>query len=400
MPTEFPPGCRTIINEVVDFDKCPVVFYVSKERGNDDDNDGSPYKPFQTIGKAIAVGNALPDPLLYQFAIIIDGADYRSEGSIAFSEGRFSITGIGGLTGTRYTWIPEITAFDGHLFLDNVQTEDISGLGTLHMEECDFGDSDLSGCGSAVFMNSRCVYSASRLPSSWAGLLFDDSAGNLYIRNFGTPVKNVVIQKSGSINLQSGETFKINGSPHTHEGTEIKSTGETGAVKFLREDGDGSCSWQNVPGGYTLPDDIEDGGSAEMNVDGLSGELADPQKQKVQNIGGTQLYSTSTSWVTFFRFIFRGTTEMGTPTNIKLLLARAGFGSTTLNARIVDADNGDAVICSISNVDPGAEPNFSKQDMGSLSNLPTAEHIFEVQIQKASGGGGNEVHCCGGVVEW
>ena len=31
------------------------------------------------------------------------------------------------------------------------------------------------------------------------------------------------------------------------EGTELKSTGETGGAKFLREDGDGTCSWQSVP---------------------------------------------------------------------------------------------------------------------------------------------------------
>jgi hypothetical protein len=33
------------------------------------------------------------------------------------------------------------------------------------------------------------------------------------------------------------------------EGTEIKSTGETGGTKFLREDGDGTCSWQTVSAG-------------------------------------------------------------------------------------------------------------------------------------------------------
>ena len=33
------------------------------------------------------------------------------------------------------------------------------------------------------------------------------------------------------------------------EGTEIKSTGETGGTKFLREDGDGTCSWQAASGG-------------------------------------------------------------------------------------------------------------------------------------------------------
>lgn len=33
------------------------------------------------------------------------------------------------------------------------------------------------------------------------------------------------------------------------EGTELKSTGEAGGTKFLREDGDGTCSWQTVAGG-------------------------------------------------------------------------------------------------------------------------------------------------------
>jgi len=35
----------------------------------------------------------------------------------------------------------------------------------------------------------------------------------------------------------------------TPEGTVIKSTGETGGTKFLREDGDGTCSWQAAGGG-------------------------------------------------------------------------------------------------------------------------------------------------------
>jgi hypothetical protein len=35
----------------------------------------------------------------------------------------------------------------------------------------------------------------------------------------------------------------------TPEGTSILSTGETGGAKFLREDGDGTCSWQTVAGG-------------------------------------------------------------------------------------------------------------------------------------------------------
>ncbi len=33
------------------------------------------------------------------------------------------------------------------------------------------------------------------------------------------------------------------------EGTAVKSTGESGGSKYLREDGDGTCSWQSVPAG-------------------------------------------------------------------------------------------------------------------------------------------------------
>jgi hypothetical protein len=36
---------------------------------------------------------------------------------------------------------------------------------------------------------------------------------------------------------------------HTPEGTAVKSTGELGGTKFLRENGDGTCSWQVVAGG-------------------------------------------------------------------------------------------------------------------------------------------------------
>ena len=38
------------------------------------------------------------------------------------------------------------------------------------------------------------------------------------------------------------------------EGTELKSTGEVGGSKFLREDGDGTCSWQTVSGGTSYTD--------------------------------------------------------------------------------------------------------------------------------------------------
>ena len=44
----------------------------------------------------------------------------------------------------------------------------------------------------------------------------------------------------------------LNNDSGTPEGTAILSTGEVGGNKFLREDGDNSCSWQSPAGGGDL----------------------------------------------------------------------------------------------------------------------------------------------------
>ena len=46
----------------------------------------------------------------------------------------------------------------------------------------------------------------------------------------------------------SGDTLTVNADAQTPEGTAILSTGEAGGSKFLREDGDGTCSWQAAAG--------------------------------------------------------------------------------------------------------------------------------------------------------
>ena len=50
------------------------------------------------------------------------------------------------------------------------------------------------------------------------------------------------LRSNGSSSNPSWETVTS-----TPEGTAILSTGESGASKYLREDGDGTCSWQSVP---------------------------------------------------------------------------------------------------------------------------------------------------------
>ena len=63
---------------------------------------------------------------------------------------------------------------------------------------------------------------------------------NLYISNAGSNGQFLQKQSGNSGGLTWASVTS------TPEGTAILSTGESGATKFLREDGDGSCSWQTV----------------------------------------------------------------------------------------------------------------------------------------------------------
>ena len=53
----------------------------------------------------------------------------------------------------------------------------------------------------------------------------------------------------------------------TPEGTNVLSTGEAGGTKFLREDGDGTCSWQTPAGGGNTLDGAYDQGGAGVGKD-------------------------------------------------------------------------------------------------------------------------------------
>ena len=62
---------------------------------------------------------------------------------------------------------------------------------------------------------------------------------------------NLHISNAGSngqfLSKQSGNSGGLTWADGASEGTDVKSTGESGGTKFLREDGDGTCSWQAVP---------------------------------------------------------------------------------------------------------------------------------------------------------
>ena len=78
------------------------------------------------------------------------------------------------------------------------------------------------------------------------------TSANLYAHPTGAG--NLHVATGGSVgqvltNTASGTGTWQDAAGGTPEGTSILSTGETGGTKYLREDGDGTCSWQAVAGG-------------------------------------------------------------------------------------------------------------------------------------------------------
>ena len=57
------------------------------------------------------------------------------------------------------------------------------------------------------------------------------------------------ITATGTVASGTWQGTAIDGTYVDLEGTELKSTGEAGGTKYLREDGDGTCSWQTAAGG-------------------------------------------------------------------------------------------------------------------------------------------------------
>ena len=91
----------------------------------------------------------------------------------------------------------------------------------------------------------------------------------------------------------------------TPEGTSILSTGESGATKFLREDGDGTCSWQSVPTGTTINNNADNrlitgsgsvntlNGEASLTFDGTNLDLPDGKKIRLGTSNDLEIYHNS-----------------------------------------------------------------------------------------------------------
>lgn len=98
------------------------------------------------------------------------------------------------------------------------------------------------------------------------------------------------------------------------EGTAVLSTGEVGGIKFLREDGDNTCSWQSIPGGDALTSSPLSQFAATTSAQ-LAGVLSD------ETGNGAAVFATSPTLVT---------PDIGTPSAATLTNATGYPGDSSL----------------------------------------------------------------------
>jgi hypothetical protein len=181
-----------------------------------------------------------------------------------------------------------------------------------------------NGTGSAVRSDINTQYAAlwsnhsgSTEPSSgkvsyqlWA----DTNSGYLKIRN---AANNAWIQ-----------LFKLDGtlSDIPVEGTVIKSTGESGGTKFLREDGDGTCSWQTpASGGAALTGSTNNTVVTVTGANAIQGEANLTFDGSQLGIGSASNYGTIG---TAAAFQIQGT-NTGSNTSINIVNAATSNASST-----------------------------------------------------------------------
>lgn len=149
----------------------------------------------------------------------------------------------------------------------------------------------------------------------------------------------------------------------------VKGSGD--ATKLVRIEADGlSASTTRV---ITMPDkDIE--------IDD-KGDSRPPRADSISSF--PEVTTTSAAYVLAARFPFLGSTLMGTPVAIKIV---GGFiGTGTGDFRIQDVTNALTVaeITGVSTTNPAI------LDMGTLSNIPAPQAVWEIQLLRATGTGGN-----------
>ena len=133
--------------------------------------------------------------------------------------------------------VQSVAGRTGHVTLDYT---DIANLGDVVTTSS--GDYATSAEGSLAVTALQSGDNVSSLTND-AGYLTGVTTGTAAAFDVGTGANNIV-QLDGSAKLPAVDGSQLTGV--TIDGTELTSIGQVGGTKFLREDGDGSCSFQTI----------------------------------------------------------------------------------------------------------------------------------------------------------
>ena len=116
----------------------------------------------------------------------------------------------------------------------------------------------------------------------------DDAASQAKIADEAVDEARLQVSNAGSngqfLQKQSGNTGGLTWADGASEGTEVKSTGESGTTKFLRVDGDGTSSWQVPPDTvYTHPNHSGEVTSTADGATVIADDIVDEANLKVSN---------------------------------------------------------------------------------------------------------------------
>ena len=107
-----------------------------------------------------------------------------------------------------------------------------------------------------------------------------------------------------------------------------------------------------------------------------------PMGRQIVSLFNASSNALSPDWGTIVSFIYGGSLNVGTPTQINVV-SYINTSPILYNLRIFDYTN-VTVIAQLTGI---TRSNFTKQidSMGALSNIPATSAIFEIQVQKQTG---------------
>lgn len=113
------------------------------------------------------------------------------------------------------------------------------------------------------------------------------------------------------------------------------------------------------------------------NSDGAAVWIRLNYSPKIISYSLAEISTFSQAWIKMHGFIFPGTDFLGLPTNCKVIYRTT---TTIADIRVQDVSNTNT-ICSVTGVSNAVDTIV---DLGTISNLPTGEALFELQGQTGS----------------